>query len=75
MRRHLFSAWLVLGSAFILGGTSWALRPVEVQAPAHVIACFSQVASLEAAFYVAQAQECPNLGVQVPVPPPTRRGR
>ena len=30
-----------------------------------------QVASLEAALYVAEGQACPNLGVQRQVPPPS----
>ncbi len=45
----------------------------EPETPAEVLYLRSQVASLEAALYVAEGQACPNLGVQRPVPPPTKR--
>lgn len=68
--------YLVLaGVAFILGGTSYALRPLEPSGPRYeVTALRSHIATLEAALYRAEGERCENLGVH-PVPPPTKRGR
>lgn len=63
MIRHLFAAWLVFGSAFILAGTSYFLRPYDLEPPAHHVACRSALASMEAALYVADQQACLNVGV------------
>ena len=70
-RRYL----LVFAVAFILGGTSYALRPVaDASEPVETLILKSRVAHLESALYVAEGQACPNLGVH-PVPPAKKARR
>ncbi len=73
-----FRVLVAVGLAAILAGTSYALRPLDVEAvepPFDVTALRSEVAGLRAALYVADQQACLNVGVMRTVPPPTKRGR
>jgi hypothetical protein len=63
------AAIVVLGSA---RGLSY--EPASAaDAPQALVACRSQLASLEAALYVADQQACLNVGVQRAVPPPSKK--
>lgn len=60
----------LLGSALILAGTSYFLRPYDLEPPAHHVACRSALAQAEARLYVADQQACLNVGVL----PVTKKG-
>lgn len=71
---HLLAALAGAATVVLGGAKGTGYEPPNSQAygPNEVLALRSQVASLEAALYVAELQACPSLGVH-PVPPPARK--
>ena len=66
-----------LAGAALTAVMAWSFRPELAAAgepSIEVTTLRSQVASLEAALYVAEAQACPNLGVHA-VPAPAKKAR